>query len=228
VLPGGALLAASFALSCGGGPATFHIEHAKGASARPAAISILGVYKDGRMSPESWEELGGRLSQPFGGEPCEVGFGDKLRLADADRFAKVEQDAMSQGVTDELLDGFATDTDGDAIIVFHLFGRVPGKVEVMRAPPPMSRGRMGGGMMGRPAGMSGTSAQKSPDLALEMAASIFSVRDHKTIVEISMKYDGKSREEAINLFVEKIASELPRVTCKGWRFADKPLPVKEP
>jgi hypothetical protein len=108
-----------------------------------------------------------------------------------------------------------------------MFARVPGKSELRRAPPPMSR-NPGSGMMRRGGGMpyssSGQTTTQTPDLALEMAASIYSVREKRTIVEISMKYHGGSRDEAIELFVQKLSSELPRVTCKGWRFSNTQPP----
>ena len=67
--------------SCAEGSADFHAKYAPEFTAGPTTISVFGAFHEGRMSHESWEKIGPRLSPILGEKACEVGYGDRLSSA---------------------------------------------------------------------------------------------------------------------------------------------------
>jgi len=72
-----ALACLGIAVACSEDETQFQVRFAPDFAKSQARVSILGVFRDGRMNAETWDELGPRLSAPFGGSAnasCPIGF----------------------------------------------------------------------------------------------------------------------------------------------------------
>src|SRR5579863_233049 len=96
-----ALLALAF-VSCDEGDAHFSVKFASNFSPAKHTVSVLGVYKDGRMSADGWEALAPRVGPAICAGDCEVGYNTLAStngaLADA-----IDAYAQADGPTDDLL-----------------------------------------------------------------------------------------------------------------------------
>jgi len=54
--------------------------------------------------------------------------------------------------------------------------------------------------------------------SFEMSASLFSVRDHRSVGLVSMQYSGPSVDDAVSKLAAKLGVELPGSTCSGWNW----------
>lgn len=97
------LLAALACTSCGDDAFTvrFAPEYPRG----QASVSVLGVFKDGRMSAEAWEQLGPTLAASFGS--CTPLYGTQFLANDGEIASGIDDYVRANGVTDELLDWLA-------------------------------------------------------------------------------------------------------------------------
>jgi hypothetical protein len=232
-LPLAALAAAALAaaVACGSQDAEFTTEFTPEFAQSPrATVSVFGVYKDGRMSAEAWDQYGLRLSAPLASKACDVEFSTGLGAKDLDLFTAVDSYARANGVTDDLVDLFGPAAKGDLVVVFSVAGRLPqhthrdGGAEPGQASTPM-RGRSGMGGYGGAGrgmgGMGGGGSTRGPmepvdTNALELSATLFSAKLHKAVGIVALKYTGSSVDEAFKKFTEKLAGALPAATCAGW------------
>src|SRR5260370_396633 len=60
-----------------------------------AAVSFLGVYRDGLMDLESWDELGPPIAAALGQRACDAGYSDDLKTADSELYAAIEEEARA-------------------------------------------------------------------------------------------------------------------------------------
>jgi hypothetical protein len=60
---------------------------------------------------------------------------------------------------------------------------------------------------------------------LEMSASLYSVRQHRSVGLVVMQYDGPSVDDALDLFARKLAMTMPATTCAGWNW-DAPIDLQ--
>ena len=188
-----------------------------------ATISVFGVFRDGRMSPDAWDDISPRLSAALGQKACPAGYGDNLREADPELFAKVDDYARENGMTDELLAHFETAAEGDLIMVLQMYGHAKSKTEPKgEGDPakPVPKQARGGGM--RNPGNSPSIPKRVEWSGLELGATLFSVHDHHGVAEMSMKYSGTSLDEAVVKFGEKLHAAIPGATCRGWRYPTAP------
>ncbi len=210
-------LLASAPSACTSNGAVFEARFAPELRREGATLSVFGVFKDGRMSPEAWLEMAPRLSPALGARACEAGFGDAFHDADPDAFGRVEDEARSEGITAEILEPFAPHAKGDVIIVFQTYGRVVTDAPRSAASVQMAGPSRGGrGARGMPAG--DPRLPRMPQGGLEMSAVLYSVSTHAVVGEVRMKYTGRSADEAIARFSEKLRATLPGATCAGWSF----------
>jgi hypothetical protein len=49
-----------------------------------------------------------------------------------------------------------------------------------------------------------------------MSASLFSVRDHKSVGLVSMAYSGPSVDDAVSKLAARLGIELAGSSCAGW------------
>jgi hypothetical protein len=199
-----------------------HFNVKKAPELRPMTVSVLGVFKEGRLSPETWDDLGAKISPVFQKAMCPIGYDTKLPTDQPDLAEAIDDYSRANGVTDDLLAELSPAANGDAILVVSVAGRpLKQKNETQMAPPtgmqnapgPV-RGRGGGGLP-PPTSMSRVAFDQN---AYEMSATLFSLKDRHTIAEVSMGYGGESADEAIAKFVEKLRSVFTGYPCVGWHM----------
>jgi hypothetical protein len=227
-------LLASFASACAEDVAQFDVKFAP--EFQKGTISVLGVFKDGRLSPETWDELGPKISPVFGKGLCPIGYDAKLATTQPDLADTIDDYSRANGVTDDLLDQLAPAASGDSVLVVTVAGHPPKapKDQGISGPPasatPMApRGGMGGmpgaggmggrrgqGGMGTPTPMRPLAVDRN---AYQISASLFSLRDHHTTALVSMGYSGQSADEALQKFVAKLQTSLAGQPCVGWNMS---------
>jgi hypothetical protein len=204
-------------LSCAEDGPRLTVNYAPGFVREGVTMSVLGIFRDGRMNVEAWDQLGPRFSATLHKDTCEVAISAGLRAMQPAVFAAVDHHARAEGITDELLDKLAPAANGDSILVITVAGRPPkGKDggasdSTVTASTPRGLGRAGGrgGGAPPPAGPRDTNV-------FEVSASLFSKRQHQSVAMVAMTYAGPSEEEAIARFLEKLGASFPGATCAGW------------
>ena len=196
----------------------------------PHTLAVLGVYKDGRMSSEAWEQVGPGLSRPFGAT-CDTGFA-QLEEKNQTLSGAIDDYARANGVGDDLLEQLAPAAQGDIILVVTVAGRVGSKGPNLPDTSTLATGTPGigsskyrsGSAIGSPTGASGmrsSGAMRRPidtTAALEMTASLYSVPEKKSVGIVTLEYDGKSVDDAIARLAERLGKELPGSRCGGWNW----------
>ncbi len=240
------ILAASAALACLGvavacseDEAQFRVRFAPDFAKSQARVSILGVFRDGRMNAETWDELGARLSAPFGGSAsgsCPIGFDKSFLSTKEDLAGAIDDVARADGVTDDLLDKLAPAANGDEVLVFTVSGRptsqswdAGGGGAAPMGPPNSTpgggtRGSRGARGMGGGGGM-GPMRQADRNV-FELTASLYSAKEHRAVGLIAMEYTGSNGPEALAKFAAKIRESLPAATCTGWHWDEAKVDVK--
>jgi hypothetical protein len=214
-------------VACGEEDINFAVRYAPGYANHASAISVFGIFKDGRMSPEAWDELGPKFSTAFRGGPCEAAVSSELRRSNLALFTAIDDAGREEGMTDVLLDRFTAAAAGDSILVITIAGHAPKAKEApLHGAASGTRSQMGG--MGR-GGSPGRSRQYSspgdpsrrkagrPGDVYEISASLFSGPQHQSVAQVAMAYKGASEEEALTKFVAKLGAAFPGATCGGWK-----------
>ena len=221
------LLATSATSSgCASSDVEFATKYASDFRRDAATVSVFGVYKDGRMNADAWNEVAPRFAPALGGALCESLHGDVLALTDRSVAEAVDDDTRSDGVTDELLTLFTPAASSDAILVVTVAGRLPTTrppaISSQGQPAPHAnprglgqRGAAGGGGLS-PVESGGPRVSHASHDALELSAALFSVRERRTVALVAMTYTGKSFDAAIAAFVAKLRAELPGMRCQPW------------
>ena len=224
-----ALLALGLASSaCGDEDINFAVKYAPGFSNNGNAVSIFGIFKDGRMSPDTWEELGPRFSTAFRGAPCEIAISSELRRSNLALFTAVDDGAREEGITDPMLDRFAPAAAGSSILVITIAGHAPkAKPDAIHAAgAAATRSQMGGmgrggavGRQNRYQGPNDGNARKhrGNDDVYEISASLYSSAQHQSVAIVSMAYKGASEKEALDKFVAKLGASFPGASCMAWK-----------
>ncbi len=57
--------------------------------------------------------------------------------------------------------------------------------------------------------------------AFEMSASLFSVKEHRSVGLVSMGYSGPSVDDAVSKLAARLGVELPGSSCAGWDWSAK-------
>ncbi len=229
---------ASFALlaSACASDAEFHVSFASDVPRAGTNVSVLGVYRDGRLAPESWETMGPTLSAALGGGPCELEYDDALALKQAELAAAIDDYSRANGVTDALLDKLSTAAKGDVIVVFAVAGHAANKTE---GPPPpsnvygSSNSNLGpatsalGSSQSRGMGRQprGALPRMQPIVGktgtLDVSATLYSVSQHKALGVVALDYGGPSMDDALRRFAARMREELPQASCVGWNKTAK-------
>jgi hypothetical protein len=211
------------------GDAQLSSRFASGFAHAPHTLAVLGVYKDGRMSSEAWEQVGPGLSRPFG-ETCATGFA-QLESSNQPLSGAIDDYTRANGVGDDLLEQLAPAAQGDLILVVTVAGRVGSKGPNLPDTSTMATGTPGigsskyrtGSAIGGPVGPSGRSSggMRRPldtTSAFEMTASLYSVADKKSVGVVTLEYDGKSVDDAVARLAQRLGTELPGSKCGGWNW----------
>lgn len=213
---------------------------------KPEAVSVFGVFRNGHMSPESWEAFGAALSAPFSLGTCEAAYTNDFVAANPELTSAVDDYTKEDGVSEELLAKFAPLAKGDTILVVAINGQPARPAANARGDKASTRassgsgnhggsgsepgGGPGGGRgMGRGAGGScrggmggGRPPPASPQRpkaepgSWELTAFLYSVRFHQLTGQVDVTQTGQDIDGALKTFVAKLANEIPGVPCRGW------------
>ncbi len=220
---------AAAAVACSG-DARFTTRFASDFVPGEHVVSVLGVYRDGRMSSEAWGAIGPRISAALGAHECNVAYAEPLVSKNGPLWSAIDDYARANGPTDDLLGQLAPAAQGDLILVLTLAGKVPVRAAAASLAEESSasaragggRGGMGGGRAMGGAPPAGPVRRESPDTnALDLSASLYSIARGRSVALVAMEYSGASADEAVALFSSKLAKELRSATCAGWTWDDK-------
>jgi hypothetical protein len=233
---GGALLGIVLAASTAAcaNETTLHVKVADGFKPGPTNVSVLGVFRDGRMSVDAWEPLALPISAALGAaQVCEPAFGTRLQRENAPLFASIDDDAKSDGITQDLLATLAPSAQGDMILSITMSGGLQttdapsgGSKTRSTSGAPQIRGLGGRGMRGG----RGKSQQREATTpaptskALQMSASLYSSRLHQPMAHVTVIYTGKNPDDALKLFSAEVGKIAPGSACKGWSWTVDALP----
>lgn len=226
VFPVGALVTLGLLASvpsCVDEKARFAVNYAPGFNTSGAKVSVLGVFRDGRMNPETWDDVAPRFRTALRGEPCEIAVSNGLRSLNPPVFGAVDDVARSSGITDALFEQFAPASTGDTILVMVISGK-----------PPLSDAGITAGNLSDPQSMNGPGGRPTPGRrggtstvpmpgqyntgrgAFEVTAVLYSKVQKATVGTIQMSYGGASDAEAYSKFADRLAQTFPNATCAGW------------
>jgi hypothetical protein len=219
----GLLLAASATLSCADGSARFEAKYAPGFSGGPQEISLLGVYQDGRMSPDAWAEIGSKLSPLLGKKACDVAYDTKLRDISPELFTDLDKATQSEGITEEILDKLVPAAEGDTIGVVSLHIRGAAGQRLDGTDPTglsyqTNNSRLPGSRSRQPPSLRPVAPTTWQLGEIRMIATLFSKKTHTTTARLTMIYTGNNIDEAIGKFVAKVGESWPGSTCRGWKW----------
>lgn len=228
----GVAAASSFLCACAS-DSQFNVQYAPGYPKAGETVAVLGVFKDGRLSPEAWEEVSPKLSPVLGSAACPVGYDEKMTTSDRLVAEAIDDYARANGVTDTLLEQLAPAANGDVILVVTVAGRPPnvhgaGVSDATTAQQAANAGQMSpassrrGGMMGGGMGRTPPGHLTIVDRnAYELVASIYSVRDKKSVGLVHLGYIGGNAADALNQFSEKLKTAFPGARCGTWQWEGK-------
>jgi hypothetical protein len=207
------------------------VRYAEGFAPGPSAVSVLGVYRDGRMSVDAWGPLALPLSAALGEKTvCEPAFSARLQRDNEPLFASIDDQAKSEGVTEDLLAKLSPSAQGDVILAVSMHGSL-GRASTDHAsdePPPRAAMPSTRGMNASGAGRGAPHRQPTPrgpaPKVMELSATLFSTHQRKPLARLTMIYGGTSAEEAVRLFSAELGKLVPGSSCKGWSWPADGLP----
>ena len=201
--------------SCGG-TTQLKVHHGPDyASVKHETVSVLGVYRDGRMSLDAWSDLGPPMSRPLStGGPCSILFGKVLWDAKPALAGAIDDYARDNGVTDALLELLGTNAEGQTILIVQVWGRLPEKRPVGASTQPTPTPGRGGGSRRMPPPTQ--KHQEASNDALEMSATLFSREAHHPVAVVTLRYTGDNADEAVEAFAGKVGQAFPGMKCVGW------------
>lgn len=219
-----ALMFAVFLGACGDGP-RFDVKVAPTFGERRTAVSVIGVYRDGRMDTDAWGRLG--FASGLAVLPCPPAFSESLRSSDPESFAAIDEEARSNGITDELLERLASKARGDSmlLIVMHGHAQAPTKpgAQARAMPPSPSSGH------GAHRGPGSFGPESGPRGDLEVSALWYSVPRHELLATLTMKYGGADADTAFAELTRRLGVLAPQgSTCGGWAFDRDPSQASSP
>jgi hypothetical protein len=212
-------------VACDEGDVHFTTNFASDFTPGRHTVSVLGVYKDGRMSSSGWETLAPHVAPALGASRCDVGYNTLASsngaLADA-----IDEYARADGPTDDLLTQISPAAKGDLVLVLTFAGKLPQRgptdagAQRPAAMQPAAGGRAGG--RGRHGGAltGGRSKSERPvdTDVLDVSASLYSITQARSIALLAMQYSGASLDEAMTKFAAKLAQSFPGTLCVGWNW----------
>jgi hypothetical protein len=216
--------------ACGTPDAVYATNFAPDFAPAHHTVSVLGVFKDGRMSSEAWDAIGARVARSLGASKCEAAYADAATSPHHALWAAIDDYTQANGPTDDLLAKIAPAALGDLVLVVIVAGKLPTpekiKVQEENNRPQSAAGGMGGGGrggMGTLGGMrngGGRMFRADPGAAdrLDLSASLFSVPKATSVALVALQYSGESVDDAIAKFTSKLGGTLPGAACVGWNW----------
>jgi len=216
---------------CGTPQAVYATNFAPDFTPAHHTVSVLGVYKDGRMSSEAWDAISARVSRSLGGAKCESAYADAVASPRHALWMAIDDYTQANGPTDDLLAKIAPAALGDMVLVVIVAGKLPTPEKVKVQDESMARGpgqtmgggRAGSGTLGGMRNGGGRMFRTDPGAAdrLDLSASLFSVPKAASVALVALQYSGESIDDAIEKFTTKLAGTLPGAACVGWNWEAK-------
>jgi hypothetical protein len=210
---------------CGCAPTVeLAVNEAPGYTGHGEKISVLGVYKNGRMDVGAWGEWQPIVAAAVPGAACAPAYGDEMEKAEPSLFEEFDDYVRENGITDEILDKLSAAAKGRTILVIEAFGKPPtikraGDEPVQPpAPQPQSTGRGRGrrGMSGP--GPSGARTAPPPEEANELSVGLYSLDAHEIVASVDAKYPTANADEAMKDFDAKFHAITTGAACAGWKW----------
>ena len=222
-------------VGCGGPASQLRVEAAPDFKPGARTLSVLGVFRDGRMSEETWTEIGPRFAAALGSSACGSAYGSDLLQARPELYEAIEDYTKNEGITDALLGQLAPAATGDIIVLLIMNGRIapanaaststahhPHSTKhataTAQASPSGGSGSGGGGGRHRGHGRHSGSQQNSGDVpraqsdlgdVLELSAVLYSVPQHQSVAAIDMRYTGTKLDEALAALNAELQRKVP-------------------
>jgi hypothetical protein len=197
-------------------------------------VSVLGVFKDGRMSSEAWDAIAARIGSSMGGTKCEAAYAEIATSPNHALFTAIDEYTQANGPTDDLLAKIAPAAQGDLVLIVIVAGKLPTpdniKVQNETNRPPGSANSMGGGGRGAPGGTLGGMRNAGGPMfrgdpaavdRLDLTASFFSVPKAASVALVALQYSGETIDDAVQRFTTRLSATLPGATCAGWNWEAK-------
>src|ERR1700733_13741034 len=94
--------------------ATVNVKYAHGYQPGPASVSVFGVFRDGRMSVDTWSALATPVSTALGAlvDRCEPAYGERLQHENEELFSSLDDDTRNNGITEDMLAKLAPRAQG--------------------------------------------------------------------------------------------------------------------
>jgi hypothetical protein len=186
----------------------FQVRHSAGLP-RGGEVSVLGIFKDGRLDTAAWEDVALRLLRK---ERCLAGFTRGLAEARPGVHGSVDRYVRDNGVTEKLLDLLAPAARSDRIMVLTVAGGPPKVFSRKWVPEARARG-------GSRSSRGGHFSTVTDGRELTVSAEVFSVKEHRFVEQVRMSYGGQDTEGALTRFADKLAAEIPIAACAAWDWA---------
>ena len=121
------LLLASATVSCSD-EAAVNVKYAQGYQPAPGVVSVFGVFRDGRMSVDSYGPIATPLSTALGAlvDRCEPAFSERLQHENEELYASLDDDTRNNGITEQLLARLAPRAQGDLILTITVHAQIGG------------------------------------------------------------------------------------------------------
>lgn len=206
---------ALFLVSCGGSDAHLAVSFAPGFSAPRHTVSVFGVYKDGRVSADSWGSVAEPISRSLGGSSCEAGYSESFVTANRELAVAIDDYARANGPTDDLMAALAPAAEGDLMLVLTVAGHPPAIVRRSLAAESKDADAQRSG----PASRHGRPA-RDPD-RFDVTATLYSVAQGRSVGAVALEYAGQDVDAALRRFAAKLAEALPGARCVGWSWDRK-------
>ncbi len=200
----------------------FNVEYAPDYARRAANVSFFGVYQDGRVNADAWDQFGVRMAHAFVGAPCDAMYDNELTAQDSDLAGAIDSVTRADGVSDDLLDKISPMAKGDLIVVLTISGHPPqplGDAGSHEAPMQSTSGF--GARHGRRYGTSGDPSPTTDQNVFELAATMYSVKAKHSVAVVAMSYTGSSVADALTKFTNRFSIEMAGSRCVGWSFDQK-------
>ena len=209
----------AFVIACSEKTTTFAVNYAPGYTAQPVKVSVLGVYREGRLDVDGVRALGPELTQSaFHTDSCALAFDQEMRHAKPAIFSALDDATRTDGITEPLLAAIAPAAEGDAIFFITMAGEVrsvpdgggdhtlPSAANTGMGRRP-NRGGPGRGPMYH---------EVRDTNALDLTATLYSVKEKRVVAQVAMTYTGTNEVEAQTQFRNKIAQTFTGASCVGW------------
>jgi len=219
---------------CGTQDAVYATNFAPDFTPAHHTVSVLGVFKDGRMSSEAWDAIAARIGASLGGTKCEAAYAEIATSPNHPLFTAIDEYTQANGPTDDLLAKISPAAVGDLVLIVIVAGKLPTpekiKIQEETDKPPGTANTVGGGGRGAPGGtlggmrnVGGRTFRGDPAAIdrLDLSASLFSVPKATSVALVALQYSGETIDDAVQKFTTKLSSSLPDARCVGWNWEAK-------